>query len=212
MRTSITSVNFRGLSALKVAALSDSTPAASAQIAISTDVWRRVGDAALQRLAQVPVLLFDLHFDRMRWWGDALTRGVTVPPFADNRQFPEGDAIGLARELLMVIWVVGRKDWRTASLISGMSGPMALQVADLTPHMLNRIADAASVLLRPRWSDTSSFWESLLVAAAGEDESTLHLARLHSVQLSAAAAIRIEESRISTSGTQKPSTLSGSRR
>lgn len=198
LQSSIASINLRALCAWRLAAFVDrSWSNDDPWIVVPADLWRRVDDAALPRLARLPVLLFDLAFAGEDWY-TRVARGEELPVPALESTLDRKEAIELARELLMVVWVTAGRDPKSAALISGAPLSLSRQIADLTPNALNRIAEGVAPLLQPRWAAARSFWESLLMAASRDDRDAMHLVRLQSVQLSAAPAR--EKKTVSLSG------------
>jgi hypothetical protein len=120
-----------------------------------------------------------MRFQDDRWWEGILGLDRPVRTFVVREDWAE-----LAREMLMVAWLSARSDARLAALITGMSRRTAALVADLTPSDVTRIAAVGLAEMVLRWRRSESFWTALLTAAINQNAQLLHLATLHSLQLS----------------------------
>ena len=183
MQTCITSVNASGIALLRDIALNPAGVAERALLPyVPSDLWRKLNNQGIARLAQLPVLLFDMNFRDERWWDETIASRKAHAPAST---FVVREALAeLAREILMVAWLSARGDGRIAALVTGMSRRTAALVADLTPADVTRVASIGAAEVQLRWRRSESFWSTLLSAAADQNPQLLHLATLHSLQLS----------------------------
>jgi hypothetical protein len=185
MQTCITSVNARGIQLLREIALNPRGAAGQELLPqVRRELWERLDHRGVTRLAQIPVLLFDMKFRDEQWWRDAVTAETATRRIDGSHGVPVDSIQELAREALMVAWLSARNDARVAALITGMSYSTAVLVAELTPADVSRVAVNGTKQLQLRWRRSESFWTTLLSAASDQDDHMLHLAKMHSLQLS----------------------------
>jgi hypothetical protein len=144
----------------------------------NADALRHLDVAACKRVARMPVLLLDLHFQGEDWWRNATRangeyRASTIGPSA----LPANYAAELTRESLVVAWLAVQHARQGASLLFGMSDSVAGLLGELTPAQISRLADRSSHELRIRWQMKPDFWRQLL--AAGQCANTVDLCEVH---------------------------------
>ena len=184
MQTCITSVNARAIHMLREATLNPERAQSQYTLPnVSVELWVRIDHDGILRLAQLPVLLFEIKFRDEQWW-EEVAAGTAASRNDDILGHAASDLVDLSREILTVAWLSARADARTAALVTGMSWRAAALLAEMTPSDLTRVASVGAKFLQPRWSGSQSFWETLLSAACNQDDHMLRLAKLHSVQLS----------------------------
>ena len=184
MQTCITSVNAHGMQLLREIALNPLAAAQELLPDVPRVLWQRLDRRGIARLSQIPVLLFDMKFRDEQWWQDTVDAEGAACTLEGPYGLPADAIHELAREVLMVAWLSARSDARVATLITGMSYSTALLVAELTPADVGRVAFAGAKHLQLRWRRSESFWTTLLSAASEQDDHMLHLAKMHSLQLS----------------------------
>jgi hypothetical protein len=158
----------------------------------NVDALRRLDATACSRVARIPVLLVDLHFQCDVWW-----RVVTRPngEYRANTPasscLPATSAAELAREALIVAWLAVQHAPQNMSLLFGMSDAVAKLLGDLTPQQLNGVAERAGHELRIRWQTKPDFWMRLLAAGQSGNSSDLCEARLLGLQLLGGELMRV---------------------
>lgn len=134
--------------------------------------------AACKRAARIPVLLLDLHFRGEDWWRNAASaNGDYRVPKKGASSLPAGYAADLTRESLIVAWLAVHHAPQSASLLFGMSEPVATLLRELTPQQLNRVAERSDHELRIRWQSRPEFWRKLL--RAGQSGNAVDLCEIH---------------------------------
>jgi hypothetical protein len=155
------------------------------------DLWRLLDPLARRRAAQIPVLLLDLNFQDEAWW-----KGVVCTANArltDQRALnPRGDhwLPEFTREALMLAWPTVREDRVAASLLFGMSEPVAAVIGSLTPQQLDHVSLHYSHAMRLRWSESHAFWRGLLSSAQSDDADAMSELHLFGIQLLAGERMR----------------------
>lgn len=135
---------------------------------------RHLDVAACKRVARIPVLLVDLHFQSVDWWQNvACMNGgrLAKPEVASN--LPPTYAAELTGECLIVAWLAVQHARQSMGMLFGMSDAVANLIGELTPQQINRIAERSSRELRIRWQKNPEFWKRLLMA--GQNGSAVEL-------------------------------------
>jgi hypothetical protein len=152
-------------------------------VAQNVDALCRLEEAACNRVARIPVLLLDLHFQDEDWWRNATrSNGDIRAATIGTAGLPADYAAELTRETLIVAWLAVHQARQSASLLFGMSDAVASLLGELTPQQLNRVAEQSSHELSIRWQMKPDFWRRLLAAAQSGnavDLSEIHLLGLH---------------------------------
>lgn len=151
---------------------------------LDLQAWAGADLRVLARAAGCPVLLLDLNFQRIEWWGQAVRGSISSrAPTASAPWFAIEQARPLVQEILTEAWSIGRSMPRAANLIFGMAPPVGVSIAALAASEIDRIALECVPQLRPRWLDRPTFWTNLLRAARGSDDQALANVHLHMLQL-----------------------------
>jgi hypothetical protein len=168
------------------------TPTSLDVVTRHVDLWRQLDLSARRRAAQIPVLLLDLNFQNEAWWqgvvctSKARLTDQRVQAHAADHWLPE-----LTREAMMLVWPTVREDRVVASLLFGMSDPVAEVIGSLTPQQLDQVSLHHSHEMRLRWSQSHAFWKRLLVSAQSEDPDALNELHLFGIQLLAGERLRL---------------------
>jgi hypothetical protein len=152
---------------------------------VSTDFVAENADAlhsleltACNRVARMPVLLLDLHFQDEDWWRNATRpNGEYRATTKGAPSLPADYAAELTRETLIVAWLAVHQARQSASLLFGMSDAVASLLGELTPQQLNRVAERSDHELSIRWQMKPDFWRRLL--AAGQSANAVDLSEIH---------------------------------
>ena len=162
--------NERGLALVAAQALEDDALAA---------LWRQLDARALKRAARCPILLMDLHFQRLDRW-QHMTQRRRDPVLSEAQPAP---AAPLLREILLEAWTLGRTMPRALNLLFGMASPVIATIGRLAAPEIDRIAIEEARHLKLRWPESRTFWKGLLEAAIGTDDRALKNVHLHCLQL-----------------------------
>lgn len=158
--------------------------ASTVVVAQNADVFRHLDAVAIKRVARIPVLLLDLHFQSETWWRNATSlKGGACLTTAGASGLPVDLAAELIRETLIVGWLAVRETRQSANLLFGMSNVVADLLGELLPQQLDRVAARTSHDLRVRWQSKPDFWRQLLVAAHGGNAEDLCHIHLQGLQL-----------------------------
>lgn len=160
------------------------TPTPLDAVTRNADLWRLLDVASRRRAAQIPVLLLDLNFQDSVWWqGVVCTANARLP----DQRVPEARvdhwSTEFTREALMLAWPTVREDRVAASLLFGMSEPVAEIIGSLTPQQLDHVSLHYSHEMRLRWAQSQQFWRGLLVSAQSGDRAALCDMHLFGLQL-----------------------------
>lgn len=159
-------------------------------VRLHRDLWRRLDKNARRRAARCPFLLVNVKFQNETWWRSAKDDCSEPHKDADTASFfPAKTARELMGETLMLAWLTARSDPRTATLLLGLAPTVAEIIASLRPRDIRRIVAQHSRQLRPRWEASPRFWQQLLVAAKGGNDSSLIDVHLNGLQLLGAELI-----------------------
>lgn len=143
--------------------------------------WRSLEPRAQLRIAHMPFLLADLHFDDVAWWASwAEERGAAgaVPEVRPSHTV----AIEMTRHVLITAWHLAQLRQFTAFPV-GIGASVASTLSSLAPHELDEIAAKAYPDLTPRWAECSHFWSALFTAARDENEGRLAELQIHALRL-----------------------------
>jgi hypothetical protein len=185
----VAELNLRGLRVLR-ASLDADAPQPVA-VAVLEAAWRALDDAALQRLATCPWLLFDAHFDDVARWRRAFLPGVheahsggapCMPAAA-----PVDEAARFRRLVLHYAWHLARAAPLAAALVLGMPAETRALLRTQGLNAIDAFAAEAGDWVRLRWDHLPAAWAPLLQAAAAGDAAALHQAQLHGLQRIAGA-------------------------
>jgi hypothetical protein len=164
--------------------LAASGTASTLIVSQNADVLRRFDVSARRRVARIPVLLLDLHFQDGDWWSLAgRTSGDHRATRAVASDLPMHNAAELTRESLIVAWLAAQHARQSTTLLFGMSDAAANCLGELTPQQLNLVAERSSHELSIRWQSKPEFWRRLLVAGQSGSANDLCEAHLCGLQL-----------------------------
>ena len=155
-----------------------------ARVTVHRDLWLALDERALRRAAQAPVLLVDIHFQNVDWYNWAKTHGAKSAKSPNARAaFPVTRARELMEMTMMLAWHTARAELPTATQILGIGRAVAERIARLDPLDVQRIAKGHFRELKPRWEENLNFWQTLLLAALKDDETSLFDAYQEGTQL-----------------------------
>jgi hypothetical protein len=143
-------------------------------------LWTSLDVAARQRLARMPFVLADAHFDAEDRWREmvASTSGAVRREVMSNG-LPKEAGENLMHELMMFAWQTARWDRSVALMCFGMAPSVISIISALTPHQVLTVVSRESASVRVRWANDLQFWEDLLLAALSGDEKKLVALHLH---------------------------------
>ena len=134
------------------------------------------------RLAARPYLLVNMRFQDESWW-QAARRAPKARASPHQDVFPRGAAIKLARAVLILAWNGLRSNPAPASVLYGISAPVARVIVHLTLDDIEEIARRHFRQVKPRWDDRPAVWQDLILAARAEKASPMSACNLHALQL-----------------------------
>lgn len=172
------------------AAESDATAAAPVLLVSLRGQWASLQSQAVRRLSAAPFSLFDAGFASAPRWLELRTRGVhELPQRVEPAYFEPEMARSITRRMLVYGWHLARSRPRAACLVFGstMAGIESLAACSLAS--LEAAADRNAEALRPRWSNQTTFWRELLLAASAGADVRLHELLLGGVQRLAAETL-----------------------
>lgn len=143
--------------------------------------------------AQIPIVLMDLNFCDEDWWQSAADAADSDSTAAAGIPSPYHWQPEVTRELLMLAWPAVREDRAVASLLFGMSPPVADILAGLVPWQLDFIGSHFCSELQPRWGSSHGFWRRLLSAAIARNDSALAEVHLSALQLLGGEMMRAQK-------------------
>lgn len=150
-----------------------------------TALWRSLDEAALERLAAMPYLLFEVGLGSARLFSRPASAATAARPPRD---------IDFARMVLHYAWHLARANPLGAAVGLGMPTPCAAELRELSFGELESFVPAAAARLCLRWGGRPAVWAALLTAAAGSDSALLEREQLSGLRriagdlLSAAAS------------------------
>jgi hypothetical protein len=181
--------NERCLKLLRDVAMT-SSPTELASIARHRELWRGLDANVIERVAQFPFLILDMHFTNETWWRNVVEVGDRAAAGALNaNNLPVEVAEPLTQETLIFAWHSVKWDRRVARLSLGMSSAVADIIAALSPQQIADIAGHYSSELHLRWQGSAYFWTQLLRIACSGDSDALEEIRLHAKLLFCGALI-----------------------
>ena len=145
-------------------------------------LWAQVDARSCERAGRCPVLLIDLNFQRPEWWQRTSHRCADSLR-TEGARVPSTDTVALVREILTDARTIGRTMPRSLNLIFGIASPVTDTIIQMGVPEIDRIAVEEGQHLKPRWSESHSFWKGLLEAAMGSDDQALANVHLHCLQL-----------------------------
>lgn len=172
------------------AAESDATAVAPVLLVSLRGQWASLQAQAVRRLSAAPFSLFDAGFASAPRWLELRTRGVhELPQRVEPAYFEPEMARSITRRMLVYGWHLARSRPRAACLVFGstMAGIESLAACSLAS--LEAAADRNAEALRPRWSNQTTFWRQLLLAASAGADARLHELLLGGVQRLAAETL-----------------------
>ena len=172
------------------AAESDASAAAPVLLMSLRGQWASLQAQAVRRLSAAPFSLFDAGFASAPRWLELRTRGVhELPQRVEPAYFEPEMARSITRRMLVYGWHLARSRPRAACLVFGstMAGIESLAACSLAS--LEAAADRNAEALRPRWSNQTTFWRELLLAASAGADARLHELLLGGVQRLAAETL-----------------------
>jgi hypothetical protein len=152
--------------------------------------WASLPAHAMRRLSAAPFSLFDAGFASAPRWLELRTRGVhELPQRVEPAFFPADMARAITRRMLVYGWHLARSRPRAACLVFGSTMAAVESLAACSLVSLEAAADRNADFLRPRWSNQTSFWRELLLAASAGADRRLHELLLGGVQRLAAETL-----------------------
>jgi hypothetical protein len=147
------------------------------------DLWEQMDSRACDRAGRCPVLLVELNLQNSDSWHRASQRsGDLLLP--ESTSAPNNECeVSLVREILMDARTIGRTMPRALNLIFGLASPVAETIIQMGIPQIDRVAAEEGRKLKPRWSESRSFWKALLRASIGADDQVLANVHLHCLQL-----------------------------
>jgi hypothetical protein len=188
----VAEINLHGIRLLRASlAAGGELPAALGGL---RDAWCGLDDAAQQRLAACPWLLFDACFEDVARWRRALMLGVhearSEMPLASLHGAPlqlEQDLRGFCRLLLNYAWHLSRAAPLGAALVLGMPAETRALLRAQGLPAIDAFSSQACGWVQLRWAQLPVAWHALLQAAHSGDALALHHAQLHGLQRIAGA-------------------------
>jgi len=140
-----------------------------------------LGQAARQRLAASPFLLFSLREHEAARWERLLADGVQLELHGSNADGQAAD-----RELrvaaVSVLWQLARRNPFAARLVTGAPPAWCARLAaTMLVSLITRVSDARD-LLTPRFPDTDPIWLRLLEATGSPDRDRQRAVRIAALQ------------------------------
>ena len=183
----VAEMNLRGLRVLRDALLEGrglEIPAA----AKLRERWLALDDAALQRVADAPFLLFELSLDAALAAQRASRLAVGDDPRRATLWCARAQGRAFARLLCHFAWQTSRTAPSAAALLLGVSPAGRAALRSLGLHQLDAFTEIAGDWVTLRWGDEPQLWSARLAAAATGDPDRLWRDTLHGLQRLAALA------------------------
>jgi len=183
----VAEMNLRGLRVLRDALLEGrglEIPAA----AKLRERWLALDDAALQRVADAPFLLFELSLDAALAAQRASRLAVGDDPRRATLWCARAQGRAFARLLCHFAWQTSRTAPSAAALLLGVSPAGRAALRSLGLQQLDAFTEIAGDWLTLRWGDEPQLWSARLAAAATGDPDRLWRDTLHGLQRLAALA------------------------
>jgi hypothetical protein len=192
----IAALNLRGLQVICELHGTAATAERSDDFPLTADDWRALDEAARERIADAPYLLFEISVDAALAETGAAERSAAsaLPAVADApaRYSPWSAAHprAFAGAVLHFAWHVAHTRPVAAPFVLGLPPQACAALQRSSPHGLDWLADAAPHWLRLRWHDDESHWRRRLVAARDNDLKGLRAHTLVGLQRLAGRAPR----------------------
>ena len=183
----VAEMNLRGLRVLRDALLEGrglEIPAA----AKLRERWLALDDAALQRVADAPFLLFELSLDAALSAQRASVLAVGDDPRRATLWCARAQGRAFARLLCHFAWQTSRTAPSAAALLLGVSPAGRAALRSLGLQQLDAFTEIAGDWVTLRWGDEPQLWSARLAAAATGDPDRLWRDTLHGLQRLAALA------------------------
>ena len=177
----VAEMNLRGLRVLRDALLEGrglEIPAA----AKLRERWLALDDAALQRVADAPFLLFELSLDAALAAQRASRLAVGDDPRRAKLWCARAQGRAFARLLCHFAWQTSRTAPSAAVLLLGVSPAGGAALRSLGLQQLDAFTEIAGDWLTLRWGDEPQRWAGRLAAAATGDPDRLWRDTLHGLQ------------------------------
>lgn len=183
----VAEMNLRGLRVLRDALLEGRglEVAAAARL---RDRWLALDDAALQRAAEAPFLLFELSIDAALAAQRASRLAVGDDPRRATTWCARAPGRAFARLLCHFAWQTSRTAPSAAVLLLGVSPAGCAALRSLGLQQLDAFTEVAGDWLTLRWGDEPKLWQARLAAAAAGDADRLWGDTLQGLQRLAALA------------------------
>lgn len=183
----VAEMNLRGLRVLRDALLEGrglEIPAA----AKLRERWLALDDAALQRVADAPFLLFELSLDAALAAQRSSRLAVGDDPRRATLWRARAQGRAFARLLCHFAWQTSRTAPSAAALLLGVSPAGGAALRSLGLQQLDAFTEIAGDWVTLRWGDEPQLWSARLAAAATGDPDRLWRDTLHGLQRLAALA------------------------
>lgn len=183
----VAEMNLRGLRVLRDALLEGrglEIPAA----AKLRERWLALDDAALQRVADAPFLLFELSLDAALAAQRASRLAVGDDPRRATLWCARAQGRAFARLLCHFAWQTSRTAPSAAALLLGVSPAGGAALRSLGLQQLDAFTEIAGDWVTLRWGDEPQLWSARLAAAATGDPDRLWRDTLHGLQRLASLA------------------------
>jgi hypothetical protein len=183
----VAEVNRVGLKVLRAGALArcGALPAAVRDLHAE---WAALDDAAIQRAAASPFLLFEIDVDgalraSRPWGGVTALHGVATPAVespALASAWTPGRAF--ARMAVHYAWYVSTAAPAAAPLVLGLSAPACERLRGLGLELVEAMSEGAERWVQLRWADDPAVWAERLEAARCGDPGALWASTLAGLQ------------------------------
>lgn len=183
----VAEMNLRGLRVLRDA-LIEGRGLEVAAAAKLRERWLALDDAALQRVAEAPFLLFELSMDAALAARRAATLAVEDDPRRATTWCARAPGRAFARLLCHFAWQTSRTAPSAAVLLLGVSPAGCAALRSLGLQQLDAFTEVAGDWLTLRWGNEPKVWQARLAAAAAGDPDRLWRDTLLGLQRLAALA------------------------
>lgn len=168
----VAEMNLRGLRVLRDALL-EGRGLDIAAVARLRERWIDLDDAALQRAAEAPFLLFELSIDAALAARRAAVLAVGDDPRRAAGWCARAPGRAFARLLCHFAWQTSRTAPSAAVLLLGVSPAGCAALRGLSLQQLDAFTEVAGDWLMLRWGDEPRVWAARLAAAAADDPERL---------------------------------------
>lgn len=143
-------------------------------------LWKNLTDESQRRLATLPFLLMNVHFQNEAWWRIAITGDSSKDLIRTiGEVLPDHVSKQLMHEVSLFAWQTARWDKTVARMSLGMAPAVCDLLASLTPRQILAIASREFRAISVRWAGDSVFWGEMIDAATVADTVRLADLRLH---------------------------------